>query len=311
MNIPISKFLLVMAAAYLSVAVTSCFTGIESTPEITADDVKKQNIVTREEDGFLSDITSVPFSRWEKGKRFYVADDKFTMLILPARGNPSSLKGSIIEYDSYNSVTDISGNNILEIKFLTPDGIPLLYRTGQTQSDISSRDRIDIPFLVEMSVVEAARERLKGNTYYIITSSWYDTAQQSFRGRKYIPVKITDLLPGNGVYSAILMMEDEKSKPFLLFLSLADDLKSLRGFSSLFSFTDPRKNYPQITDDTWRNIINGRVAPDMTRQECRLALGAPATVDRGVGYSSIREIWTYEDGVYLIFEDNLLRSYRQ
>ena len=62
---------------------TSCFTGIESTPKITASDVKKQNIPVKEEDSFLSEIKPQPFSEWEKGKRFYVSDDKFSLLTLP------------------------------------------------------------------------------------------------------------------------------------------------------------------------------------------------------------------------------------
>lgn len=49
----------------------------------------------------------------------------------------------------------------------------------------------------------------------------------------------------------------------------------------------------------------------MTRDEARLALGAPANIDRRPGYSFMREIWTYENGIFLIFEDGLLKSFRQ
>ena len=311
MNLTIKTSFLVIASALLPCAMTSCFTGIESTPKITASDVKKQNIPVKEEDSFLSEIKPQPFSEWEKGKRFYVSDDKFSLLTLPPASSAKELSGSVITYDSYTEISDISGNHILELTFFTEDGSSLSYRTGQTAAAIRKSDRLDIPFLVEMSVVDAVREKLEGKKYYIMTPSWYDTNRQAFQGRKFVPVTIKHVLPGNGVYSTILEMEDENGKPFILFLSVANDLKSLRGFSSLFSFTDPRKNFPQITDETWRNIINGKVAADMTRQECRLALGSPASVDRGVGYSSVREIWTYENGVYLIFEDNLLRSYRQ
>lgn len=56
---------------------------------------------------------------------------------------------------------------------------------------------------------------------------------------------------------------------------------------------------------------NGTVTEDMTRDECRLSLGAPDNIDRRAGYSVLREVWSYENGRYLIFEDGLLRSYRQ
>ncbi|QCD41540.1 hypothetical protein E7747_04035 [Duncaniella dubosii] len=60
----------------------------------------------------------------------------------------------------------------------------------------------------------------------------------------------------------------------------------------------------------WDKIINGRVALDMTREECRLALGAPREVDRGADNSYIREVWLYENGIYLVFEDGILKLYR-
>lgn len=94
-------------------------------------------------------------------------------------------------------------------------------------------------------------------------------------------------------------------------MSVGSDLRATRKFGSLLSLSNPRDRYPEITDANWNNIVNGRVSEDMTREECRLALGAPATVDRRPGYSIMREIWTYENGRYLIFEDGLLRSFRQ
>jgi len=311
MKLNLTTLSLVIAAISLSPAMTSCFTGIESTPKITATDVKKQNIPVRQEDVYLSSVTSQPFSQWKKGKRFHVTDDKFAMLTLPGSNRPTDLKGATIMYNSCEEVTDLSGNKILQITFVTNNNQSLIYRTSQSAASIKKHDYLDIPFLVEMSVVDSVKEKLLGNTYYIITPAWYDTAGQSIHGRKFVPVKVRNVLPGNGYYSAQLQMEDEKGNPFMLYLSAGNDLKSLRQFASLFSLTDPRNNYPQITDETWENIINGRVAPEMTREECRLALGTPSAIDHSVGYSSIREIWTYENGIYLIFEDNILRSFRQ
>ncbi len=90
----------------------------------------------------------------------------------------------------------------------------------------------------------------------------------------------------------------------------AGDQKGSRDFASLFYFENPRNRYPNITDETWANIIRGKVALYMTREECRLALGSPATVDRRPGISTMRELWTYENGIYLIFDDGILQSFR-
>ena len=40
-----------------------------------------------------------------------------------------------------------------------------------------------------------------------------------------------------------------------------------------FSMTDPRKKYPAVSDDNWDNITRGKVAAEMTRDECRLFWG--------------------------------------
>lgn len=42
----------------------------------------------------------------------------------------------------------------------------------------------------------------------------------------------------------------------------------------------------------------------MTRDECRLALGAPAT-------TGMVEFWQYSDGIYLLFEENILTRFRR
>ncbi|MDE6513468.1 MAG: hypothetical protein K2L05_04720, partial [Muribaculaceae bacterium] len=84
-----------------------------------------------------------------------------------------------------------------------------------------------------------------------------------------------------------------------------------RTFANQFSLTNPRKNYPQISDTNWNLISQGRVALDMTREECRLALGAPSQVDREALPNGIFERWIYEDGVYLFFTDGLLTRFRQ
>ena len=84
-----------------------------------------------------------------------------------------------------------------------------------------------------------------------------------------------------------------------------------RNFDRLFSFTDPRRSYPRITDATWQKIIRSQVEAGMTRDECRLALGAPDHIDRGATPGAQLERWTYDNGVYLIFEDGILERWRK
>ncbi len=70
--------------------------------------------------------------------------------------------------------------------------------------------------------------------------------------------------------------------------------------------TDPRLNYPQISDNVWNDIVNSRLSKGMTKTEATLALGTPRNIDRGYNHTATYERWTYPDGVFLIFEDGLL-----
>lgn len=304
------KYILYGAIAFCAVALEGCFTGIESTPKITADDVKRENIVKRPEDSFLADIKPEPFNKWKSGKRFYVTDEKFRILLQPTDSPHPDYSNTEIEYISANRATDIMGNSVTDISFSDSNGQKITYRCSESLDSLNNKGNLNIPFLVEMSVVEAVRERLKGNTYYVITSSWYDENTQSRRGKKFIPATVTNVIPGNAFYSAIIELIDENNSPFRLLVSVGDDLKTLRNFGALFSFKNPRLDHPEITDETWNLIINGIARRGMTREECRLSLGAPTYIDKSAGYSTLREVWSYENGVYLIFIDGILQTFR-
>lgn len=301
-----------MVSSLLIMSLTGCFTGIESTPKITAKDVKREKIPVKPESSYMNDIKPEPFLQWKPGKAFYVSDNMFKELLQPFAGLENmNLKGKIIAYDSFREVRDVTGAEVMELTFTSPEGHKLVYRSNQVLSNMEKDKDLRIPFLVEMSLVDSVKAKLKGNTYYVITSSWYDTANQSLTGRKFIPVTVTDVLPGNSFYSTILSLKDETGKDFRLYLSIGSDLKSLRQFDSLFSLKNPRESYPLISDAVWQNIVKGKVATGMTKNECRLALGSPKTVNEQYGYSALREIWSYENGIYLIFEDGILNTYRQ
>ena len=48
----------------------------------------------------------------------------------------------------------------------------------------------------------------------------------------------------------------------------------------------------------------------MSREECRMALGQAPEILRTPSYGGMREVWSYSDGIFLIFEDGYLTRYR-
>lgn len=288
-----------------------CFTGIDSTPKITAADVKKQQVTETPEERFLSSVAHQRFDEWQSGKLLYVTDDKISVALEPgAAAYPRA--GELIEFHDSRSVTSMTGKPDTELIFLTQGGNEVRYRLSASADELQKRSKIDVPFTIELSVVDDIRKAILGETYYIRTATWFDDNGTAIRGRKFIPVKIIDVTPGNTVYPVKLTFRtlDGTDQKASLYMSAADSVHRSRDFASLFYFNDPRKRYPAITDENWALIVNGHVARYMTRDECRLALGAPTSIDRRPGISTMREVWTYDNGIYLLFDDGILQSFR-
>ncbi len=288
------------------------FTGIESTPKITAGDVKREHLKVSAEQQFLASVAPQHFAEWEPGKRFYVTDAKISLIFQPSQ-YPTPAAGDILTYAGYEAATSVTGETETDIAFLSLKGGRFVYRLGFSPEELSEKESVEVPFTIEMSIVDEIRQLLAGNSYYIITPNWYDLEGNLLKGQRYISVDVVDVLPGNQNYQAKVVFRksgDRQEREYELLMSIGSSKQSIRNFETLFSFKDPKSNYPQIASDTWENIINGRIAVDMTREECRLSLGAPSSIDRRPMTGGLFEVWGYDDGKYLILEDGLLRNFR-
>ena len=312
MKRPILRNLTLAAMMLAATAgLTSCFTGIESTPKITQSDVKRENIRTSLEQTFLSDIHGQPFGSWQPGKRFIATDNRLATMSVTTPAQIGDISGRNLRYEGWRGGVSVTGDSVTDVTLLTPEGHRLTYRLSASPSVLWQRTDVDIPFTIEGSVVDSVAARIGRQTYYVITSLWYDRDDQSITGKKFVKATVDSVMPGNTVYPIKLIMRLEDDRLFNLFMSVGSSHKNPRGFGSLFSLTDPRLNYPSISDETWQNIINARVARGMSRDECKLALGAPNRIDRGTDNSYLYERWYYDSGIYLTFQDGILTSFRR
>lgn len=293
-----------------SISFGSCFTGIESTPKITADDVKREKVPETPEQSYLKEIIGQKFELWQPGKLFYVTDDKINLIFGASMPADTSLKGRRLRYIGCDVVNSVTGGQVVDLFFLTEEVDSLRYRVNMSPDELKTKQSLEVPFTIEETLVADVRERLKGKSLYILTPIWYDSVENKVKEQKFIPVKIIDVKPGNDVYPIKVFFDSGKKGVFSVYMSVGQKTLYARAFDSLFAFDDPHKKYSEINDDTWQNVINGIVALDMTREECRLSLGTPDEIDRRPGYGGVQERWSYENGVYLIFEDGLLRDFR-
>lgn len=307
-----SRLKLLPLIALAAAATSGCFTGVEYTPRVSDRDVKRENIITTPEDTFLANVADEGLGEWRPGKRFRVTNDKIR-LIFGATASPyDSLGGKTLVFTGAKEAPSITGTSVTDISFVTdPDiGRTFVYRINRPLAKVKEQESLSIPFTIQESLVDEARSLMDRQRYYVLTRTWRDDTDNSVNGRQFVAVNIDSVTPGNDIYPIKVSFTDDIGTSARLFIHPGPRGYTPRSFPAMFSFTDPRIKYPSISDAMWEKIINGKVATDMTREECRLALGSPREVDRGATNSYLREIWLYENGIYLVFEDGLLKVYR-
>ena len=146
---------------------------------------------------------------------------------------------------------------------------------------------------------------------------WYDSAGERASGRRFSSVAVDSVTPGTLVFPLRVHFH-EPEVPADGFASAGSVLISIgsgggdsRPFENIFLFENPRRRYPQTTDEVWELVRRGDVRPGMTKEECRLALGNPTLTDAGQDRMRVIELWQYPDGIFLRFEDGVLVDYRK
>ena len=294
---------------------SSCFTGIESTKKITLSREEKKIIKPTEEELFFTGFTGTPVEEWREGQEFYVTDNK-AILIFEPHGFPldaslPELEGDTLTYVGVESRLDPAGNITLVINF--SDGkFKYPYNTGRPFDTAISSVRSDqIPMLIDLQTVNKVRDLLKGQKLWTKTLLWYDEKGERINGKKFVPVTIEDVEPGNMVFPLRLKIKDEDDNFAWLWMNFGIAGTDSRSFPRLFSMSDPKRHYSSITDENWKLICEGNIARGMTKEECRLSLGNPIEINSGHDYSQTLDIWTYENGVVLWFVDGVLSRYRK
>lgn len=310
---------LLAAFCFSALMLQGCFTGVESTPRIKADEVRRQHAATKTpEQVFLADIEPLPPSQWVPGQySIFITGQQRLPLVFPnATGPYEGLQGKVLTFAGFRPVQGLVTPEV-EAVFQSESGDLYPFRTKMQQSQLDTLRVLDVPFSIPMDMVRRVSDCIKDKDYFVKTPHWYDTPTRNpIRGVRYVPVHIDSVTPGNDLYPVAVsftITDSRVSGPSsgaTVFMTLGSGRTSTRNFDTLFSFTDPRRTHPEIKDDVWALIINSRVREGMTREECRLALGNPPELSRIPTYGGVREVWTYSDGVFLVFDDGFLTRYR-
>lgn len=303
----------IVIAFVLGLAVQSCFTGVEGTRKITDKDVQRalDELERGKHDASLTAFTdSLP--AWKEGKEFWVVDEQAKLIFLPIADcdlDSLQLEGTKLAFTGFGTHRQLDNSEVVDI-YLSDGMHRLTHTTGKSLSDVS-RSSFAIPFLVDVDMVRHYAQQLEGKKVWVKTSIWLD-AQGDYKtgGRKFVPVVITAVKPGNRVYPLRVEFRTEQGDTAMLWMTTPGSAIAGRDFDALFSMTDVRKQYSKIANDTWSRIVDGKVVEGMTKEECQLSLGAPKRVSQLPDQSGLREYWYYDGGRYLFFVDGLLKEFR-
>lgn len=306
-------------AGSLMMLLTSCSTGIEGTRAIKMTRNEQREVQPGEEEVFISQLQSTALANWEVGKPFLISDNKASMIfeMLPSvisGGDTLCLAGDVIRYNGTITRRTPGGDEVLIIEFRDST---TKFRYNTLRKPTESMERItglNIPMLIDLDMVAHADSMLKGKKLWTQTRLWYDKDKSIIDGRKFAPVTVEGVVPGNMLFPLRVEFTDSAGRRASMLMNVAQQQGNgteSRTFSSLFALNDPKLKYPSITDEHWALICDGRVDYGMTKDECRLALGNPSDIDTGHNWDYLVDIWGYKDGTYLQFRDGLLVGFRK
>lgn len=304
-----------MALWLLGAILASCSTGIESTKKIrmNKDDVKL--MAKSKEQIFASSLQGTPLSSWEKGKKFLAMSDRALYIFEPNE----TITGINVENFSGKTLTFVGVDSHItpdlkdECVIVFSDGTNLFrYLTKKpTAEAMNDIDSSKLPLLSDIDLIERWKEKLTGSTLWTKSNLWYDCNGTRVPGLKFAKVTVTDILPTTGDFPMKVKITGPNGEEAFLNMNYTSDTHDSRNFAAVFFMADPKGKYPHISDENWALIQRGKVGAGMTKEECKLSIGNPDDLQSGHSRSQTMDIWQYNDGTYLMFEDGLLTRFRQ
>lgn len=305
----------IVAIAIITLIMPSCSTGIESTKKIRMNKEDMKLMVKSDEQVFASEIKGTPLSTWEKGKPFIALSERTPYIFQPYGIDPSNsdetFKGKILRYSGTESMTTPGLSE--ECAILFSDGKNnYRYLTGKTTKEaMSDIDSSKLPLLSDVALIEEWKQKIIGKTLWTKTNLWEDETGNRISGLKFTKVKIVDVIPSTGDFPMKAKILTHQGDEAYIQMNYTADSHDSRNFAAIFYLNDPKIKYPNISDENWVLIQNGKVGIGMTKEECKLSLGNPDELNAGHSAFQTMDIWQYTNGTYLMFTDGLLTRFRQ
>jgi len=258
-------------------------------------------------------------SQWYQGKPFVFLNERIGLSLtaeVPSEvSDTTNMKGTRWFYDSMVSEEDWMGQQLLQLRFISPEGHAYRYSTGRPMSAMT--DTTYHPALAIMYPEELICETdslLRARTFYILYNDdriFYpaDSLVGMKAHQKFVPVRIDSVTYGTETAPLRVAFTKGDEKGYF-FASLPGSRQNATStpLTRYLSIANPYDQHPDITPEIWSKIQLSQVQPDMTSEEVRLSWGRPSRVERGAARNGVVEIWYYSNNRILQFWDGRLNK---
>lgn len=286
---------------------------------VTSVDAKsKKRLASSNVDDLLKDVTAAAPAFWAQGMPFIYLNDHIDLTLVPevpsAEFDTIPQKGSIWFYDSMVGEENWMGQELLQLRFISPQGRAYRFNTGRPMSTVSDTTYHPvISCIYPEHIIKEVDSIFRARTLFILLNddrlTYPADTVSGQKHEKFVTVIVDSVSYGTEV-SPIRFYFHSKSESGWADTSLPDmrELASSTPISKFFSTVDPYLQHLDITPEIWEKIRWSQVQLDMTTEEVRLSWGRPTKIERAPSRSGMIELWYYSNNRVLQFWDGRLNK---
>lgn len=255
---------------------------------------------------------------WHQGMPFVFMADRVALSLIPEvpfeATDTVPMYGSCWHYDSMVSEEDWMGQELLQLRFISPDGRAYRYNTGrpfQIVSDTTYHPILTVLYPTEL--VHRTDSILRARTLYIMynderVSYQTDSLSETVTHQKFVPVQVDSVTYGTEIAPLRVFFSRDNGEHGSFLSSLPGSRQNATSTSidRFLSISDPYLLHPDITPAIWAKIQYSEIQLDMTSEEVRLAWGRPSRIERGASRNGMIEYWYYSNNRILQIWDGRL-----
>lgn len=264
----------------------------------------------------LQGLSETSPARWPQGMPFVYLNERVDMTLMPEIPSEEvdtlPQKGTIWHYDSMVSEEDWMGQELLQLRFLSPQGRTYRFSTGRPMTAVSDTTyRPVLTCMYPQELITKIDDIFRARTLYILINddrlTYPADTVSGQRHEKFVPVTIDSVSYGTEIAPLRFYFHNGEDAGWAdTSLPNSRELLSAMPIGRFFSTTDPYFSHPDITPEIWQKIRWSQVQLDMTSEEVRLSWGRPSKVEKGASRTGMVELWYYSNNRILQFWDGRL-----